>query len=157
MRKFHEYAVSLPLIAVIAGCSGSTSPGETQARSPGSSEAGPSETRTFDDQVQAGLTVYVDRCAGCHGDAGQGTASGPAVVGDGALPLDPPDGAARTTQFRTALDVFTFASQTMPGDAPGSLEPAQMVDVLAFALSANGVTLEEPLSGDNAASIVINE
>jgi len=44
----------------------------------------------------------------------------------------------------------------MPGDDPGSLDMATYVDILAFALSANGVELETPLDADVAADLVIN-
>lgn len=112
---------------------------------------------TFDAQVERGAGLYGEHCAECHGDAGQGTENGPLVVGEGRLPLEPPaDRQVRTAEFRTALDVFVFASENMPGDAPGSLSDEDMVDILAFALFANGVELDEPLGFDNAESIVIN-
>jgi len=113
---------------------------------------------TFEAQVQRGGELYGDHCAKCHGDAGQGTDRAPAVVGEGALPLDPPaERQVRTTQFHTALDVFVFADEYMPGDDAGSLPDEDMVDILAFALFANGVELDEPLGFDNADSVVINE
>lgn len=119
---------------------------------------GDSQTDTFEAQVARGGELYGDHCAKCHGDAGQGTENAPAVVGDDALPLEPPEEReVRTTEFHTALDVFLFADEYMPGDDPGSLPDQEMVDILAFALFANGVELDEPLDFDNANSVVINE
>jgi cytochrome c len=113
---------------------------------------------TFEAQVARGGELYGDHCAKCHGDAGQGTEKAPAVVGDDALPLEPPEERqVRTTEFHTAMDVFLFADEYMPGDDPGSLPDQDMVDVLAFALYANGVDLDEPLSAANADSVVINK
>lgn len=118
---------------------------------------GDSNARTFDDQVTDGVALYGENCAQCHGDAGQGTTDGPPVVGDDALPLDPPaERMFRTEQFETAADIFAFAAVYMPADAPGTLNDQEMLDVLAFALFANGVTLEEPLSTDNAGDIIVN-
>jgi cytochrome c len=116
--------------------------------------------RTFDNQVADGMELYGDNCAHCHGDGGEGTDLAPAVVGtvgDDVLLLDPADDAVRDVQFATALDVFGWVSENMPGDDAGSLETDEYVDILAFALFANGVELDEPLSGDNAGDIVINE
>jgi ubiquinol-cytochrome c reductase cytochrome c subunit len=138
--------VSLPF--ALSACGGSSATAEP-AQSPESAgvadeSAASSEERpqTFDAQVERGGGLYGKYCASCHGDAGQGTDDGPAVVGEGAL-----------ADFETALDVFEFSNEKMPGDNPGSLPAADMVDILAFALSANGVKLDEPLSGENAASI----
>lgn len=115
------------------------------------------EMATFEQQVERGGTLYGTHCAECHGNAGQGTSEAPAVVGEGALPRTPPaTRTVRTAEFETALDVFVFASENMPGDDPGSLADQEMVDILAFALFANGVVLEEPLGFENAGDIVIN-
>jgi mono/diheme cytochrome c family protein len=139
--------VCLAFFAAIVACS-----------SDGDDETDAVDDRTFEQQVADGGELYGMHCAHCHGDAGQGTDDGPQVVGAGALPLEPPEERmVREAEFRTALDVFTFASENMPGDDPGSLSDQQIVDVLAFALFANGVMLEEPLGFDNAADIVINE
>lgn len=123
-----------------------------------SSEDGePIDERTFAQQVEDGGALYGEHCATCHGDAGQGTSDGPAVVGDDALPLRAPSGAKREGKFRTAADIFGFTTAAMPGDDPGSLPDQEIVDILAFALFANGAELEKPLSLENAGSIVVNE
>lgn len=143
--------VCLALCAAIVACASDDDGGSDEETD------GTAEERTFDEQVMAGGELYGTHCAHCHGDAGQGTEDAPAVVGEGALPLEPPaERMVRESEFRTALDVFTFASENMPGDDPGSLSDQEMVDILAFALFANGVTLEEPLDFDNAADVVIN-
>ena len=47
------------------------------------------------------------------------------------------------------------AGANMPADAPGSLTAGEYWAVLAFALSANGITLEEPLTPELAAELTI--
>lgn len=152
LRSISRVALLVAVLAVHTGCSSSDdgSGGDGDA-------TGDGDARTFEDQVADGSALYGTHCAHCHGDAGQGTEDGPQVVGEGALPLDPPEERmVRTTQFVTAADIFAFARENMPGDDPGALTTQEMVDVLAFALFANGVTLEEPLSTENAGDIVVN-
>lgn len=96
---------------------------------------------SVDAQVARGQALFGQHCAKCHGADGTG-ASGPAVVGAGAL-----------AEFGTAAEVFAFADAKMPGDAPGSLPDQDMLAILAFDLHANGVELTEPLSPENAGAI----
>jgi cytochrome c len=134
-------------LVVASGCSSNSD-----------SDAVPEATngRTFEAQVADGMSLYGSRCATCHGDSGQGTGEGPPVVGDEALPRSPRDGQLRGVEFVTALDVFEWVSQNMPADDPGSLATEDYINVLAFALHANGVEPEEPLSAANATEIVLN-
>lgn len=146
--KMSRIAFLLPG-AFLACCSCSSS-----AKHPSSSAAG----STAADQIAAGKAVYVEHCARCHGDAGQGSKKAPALVGQGALPLDPRPGQKRTGQFHSALDVALFATKNMPPDESdrAALSAPQYWSVLAFALSANGVALEKPVGPDNAAAIVLH-
>jgi len=109
-------------------------------------------------QAEAGGPLYGQFCAKCHGDAGQGTDQGPAVVGASALPLDPrPTAKYRKTQFHTAKDVADFVVPNMPPKGP---KPTldQDLAILAFALKANGVDLsgKPALTPDNLSAIVIH-
>jgi mono/diheme cytochrome c family protein len=111
-----------------------------------------------DAQIAQGKDLYGANCASCHGANGEGVKKkkGPAVVGAGALPLDPPKGAKmRKAQFVTAKDIADFVVANMPPKKGGSLKPEEYFAILAFDLSANGITLAEPLTADNAASITI--
>lgn len=113
---------------------------------------------TFAEQVTLGQTAYGKHCANCHGDAGQGTTQGPAVVGlaSGALPLDPPVGAmARTEKFTTLADVADFVVKTMPPGKAGTIDTETLLSVLAFDLKANGIELEEKLTLDLAKTLTI--
>jgi S-disulfanyl-L-cysteine oxidoreductase SoxD len=115
-------------------------------------------TRTFEQQAEEGGALFGEHCAECHGDSGQGTDDAPRLVGEGALPEVPPDDRMfRTGNFNTAADVYAFANQYMPADDPDEVSDSQMVDILAFALSANGIELDEELTTSNAGDVVIHE
>jgi cytochrome c len=107
-------------------------------------------------QIERGKQLYVEHCAKCHGDAGQGTAKGPVVVGKDAFPQHPRPGARRDVEFHTAADVFAWANQHMPGDAPGTLPADELLAIFAFDLTANGVKLDRPLDGPAAQAIVLH-
>src|SRR5687768_5366760 len=110
-------------LSVVAACTGKEPEVPDEATNGG--DRATTQPQTFAEQVAAGEKLYTARCASCHGPGGEGTATGPRVVGveQGALPLDPPAGAkARTAQFKTAADVAGFVVKTMPLDDPGSLD-----------------------------------
>jgi glucose/arabinose dehydrogenase len=110
------------------------------------------------EQIAQGALQYADNCARCHGSDGMGTSLAPAIIGEGALPLDPPpERLLRKTQFSTAADVYMFVSTFMPFDAPGSLSAEAYLSIMAFVLDANGIELSQPVAVENAASIVIHE
>ena len=107
------------------------------------------EPATFADQAKRGGAIYGTTCAKCHGAGGEGTAGAPALVGAGALPGTPPAGRQfRTMAFNTVGDVQRFVKSTMPPKGP-KLSDADAWAVVAFALSANGVTPASPLSAAN--------
>jgi cytochrome c len=113
---------------------------------------------TFDEQVALGEMGFAEYCAKCHGDMGQGTDIAPRLVGldQGALPLDPPASRKiRTEQFVTVGDVANFAVVNMPADAPGSLSTQEYLNILAFDIKANGVTLPQPLTLELADTLTI--
>ncbi len=117
---------------VVSGCGGAS-----PAESPPASAAGAGGS-----QVDRGAKLYGANCASCHGAGGEGSGGAPAVVGSGALPLDPPASAKfRKVQFHTALDVGQWVVKNMPPKAPGSLHEDEYWAILAFDLKANGVDL----------------
>jgi mono/diheme cytochrome c family protein len=134
---------------LFAACSHASSP--APATSPAAPAADPLAA-----QIEQGKGLYVAKCAKCHGDGGQGTKDGPAVVGEGVFPQKPREGSKRDVEFKTAADVFAWASKTMPGDDPGTLSADEMLAVFAFDLTANGVKLTAPLDGTQAAAIVLH-
>ena len=71
-------------------------------------------------QIEQGKQLYVEKCARCHGDAGQGNAKAPPVVGKDVFPEKPRPGAKRDVDFHTAADVFAWTSKNMPGGEASS-------------------------------------
>lgn len=145
--RTETWILGMSCALMMAGCDGGTEPGL---------DAG--AATAFELQVDRGAGLYATHCAGCHGDMGQGTSQAPRLVGlaEGALPLDPPPGAmVRSAQFVTAGDIATFAATNMPADDPGSLATDEYVAILAFALFANGVTMDEALTLEGAAELTI--
>jgi cytochrome c len=142
------------LVLAAAACGGSSSPKEPVE--PNGTGPAP-QVATNDELVAKGGKLYGEKCAKCHGDAGQGTDKGPAVVGEGALPKEPRPGAKRQVVFSTAYDIGAWAMEHMPADNPGSLAPEEYLAILAFDLEANGVELgTEPLTLEGLKSIVIH-
>ncbi|MGE5183385.1 MAG: c-type cytochrome [Acidobacteriota bacterium] len=137
----------LILVAALAACHHETPPPATAATN---------APLTVDAQVAQGKQLYVDHCAKCHGDAGQGSKQAPPVVGKDAFPLDPRPGQKRDTKFHTAADVFAFATKAMPPRKVGSLTTDQYLAIFAFDLTANGIKLDHPLDAAAAQAIVLH-
>ena len=80
-----------------------------------------------DGQATRGKAIFDMRCALCHGERLEG-AAGPPLVGD--VFLGPWDS-------QPLSNVFDKINATMPADAPGTLAPQQVADLVAFILQAN--------------------
>lgn len=140
------------LALACTGCASSTVE-RTEAVHPGSVGV-----QTLESQTDRGALVYAENCAGCHGDAGQGSDKGPPVVGEEALPLDPRTGQKRDAKFRTAFDVYRWTHDNMPPKKADSLTDEEYLAVMAFALTANGVDLDgRTLDAENATAIVLHD
>jgi alcohol dehydrogenase (cytochrome c) len=90
-------------------------------------------------QVKRGDVLYKEQCATCHGDNLEGSGPMPALAGKDFL---------AGWQGKTVGDLFEKTHTTMPATAPGSLTPAQAVDITAYMLAASrykaGTTELEP-------------
>jgi cytochrome c len=159
---FRQSALLFAVLGLATCGSSKSSPAEPEpaaaepAPTPAAADPEPA-VDSFAAQVERGAELYGANCAGCHGADGSGTDKAPPVVGEAALPLDPPAGAKhRDVKFETALDVFKWVVANMPAGDPGSLTDAQYVDILAFDLKANGVELEQPLDAEVAAGLKLH-
>lgn len=81
-------------------------------------------------QAEAGRAIFHETCAICHGDNLQGGA-GPALAGQQFLSVS-------QYQQITAEYFYDFMSTHMPLTHPGSLTPAQYLDIMAYFLEVNG-------------------
>jgi cytochrome c len=90
-------------------------------------------------QASSGKDLYVQHCAACHGSGGEGGPvpgqfgklagmNAPRLVGPGFLP-----------GMKNVGQVYDFAKKKMPGNKPGSLKSNEYLDIISFALQANGV------------------
>ena len=115
-------------------------------------------------QVHAGTRTFKRQCARCHGVDGSGKDNqfkglrAPELIGKGALPCRPrPFQKIRKSNFRTAKDVYDYASASMPADQPAILDAEEYWDVVAYLLQANGRTVDAmPLDATSAAHIVLH-
>jgi mono/diheme cytochrome c family protein len=73
-----------------------------------------------------GERIYLNQCASCHGESGEGV-SAPALIGQDAT----------LEEYATARDFFDYIQATMPRGAPGSLTEQQYLEVTAFLLVKN--------------------
>ena len=78
-------------------------------------------------QATRGSALFQMRCALCHGEKLEGAAC-PPLLGDVFL-------SAHDKQ--PVSDLFAKIRATMPADAPGTLDAAQVADLIAFILQAN--------------------
>jgi hypothetical protein len=86
-----------------------------------------------------GREIFVNRCAKCHGDEGQGDEHGPALKGGiGSLKTDHP---VKTigSYWPYAPTVFDYVRRAMPLDASQSLTPDEAYAITAYLLHINGL------------------
>jgi mono/diheme cytochrome c family protein len=81
-----------------------------------------------DAQAARGQAIYDTQCASCHGAGLKGLAA-PPLAGDVF---------ASTWQGQPLSELSDKIRLTMPADAPGTLTPAQSVDLLAYVLKGGG-------------------
>jgi cytochrome c len=92
----------------------------------------------------AGATIYVQKCAMCHGPKGEGIDKSPKLIG-----REPPPGFVFATDAKApktignywpyATTLYDYIHRTMPLSAPGSLTPVETYSLVAYLLSENGI------------------
>lgn len=82
------------------------------------------------EQAQHGQSVFRDKCGACHGDDLEGGQEAPALMGD-----------AFWSEWdqQTARSLYSRIISTMPPDGPGTLDPKDVIDIVAFVVHKNGV------------------
>lgn len=80
-------------------------------------------------QANQGKTVYVEKCASCHGTM--------ETVTPDMAPLLNDSGFQNLWRDRSLATLFSRISETMPQDKPNTLSPEQTADIVAYILSAN--------------------
>jgi mono/diheme cytochrome c family protein len=88
--------------------------------------------------VSRGREVFVQQCAACHGDKGEGGVGDQLVGGQGTLATAKP---VRTvgSYWPYAPTLFDYIRRAMPQNAPESLSNDDLYAVSAYILSLNGL------------------
>jgi S-disulfanyl-L-cysteine oxidoreductase SoxD len=97
-----------------------------------------------DEQVAAGRDVYVDECAKCHGEQGEG-GTGPLLIG----------GSRRIASYGDTDRLYDYVSRTMPFDDAGSLSEQQYWDSIAYLLDANELLPADVVLGPDSETITL--
>ncbi|MDT8447849.1 MAG: c-type cytochrome [bacterium] len=105
-------------------------------------------------QANQGESLYMERCAQCHGEFGEGVFPyGSLIGGIGSLGTTAPVRSVGSFwPYTTTL--FDYIRRTMPFDAPQSLSPNETYAVTAYVLYLNDlVPIDQPLGPKNLAQI----
>jgi S-disulfanyl-L-cysteine oxidoreductase SoxD len=100
-----------------------------------------------DDQRERGKVIFVERCAKCHGEQGEGKL-GRALIGP----------TANLGGYGTARGLFDYTRKIMPIDAPGRLLESEYWAVLAYILNQNKLLPDGTTLGrQNAAGVRLTQ
>jgi cytochrome c len=88
-----------------------------------------------------GRSVFAQRCAGCHGDKGQGDIGPVLVGGQGTLASAKPLKTVGSF-WPHATSLWNYVNRAMPFNQPGSLSHAQVYSAVAYLLFLNGIVSE---------------
>jgi len=92
-------------------------------------------------QANRGKTVYDEQCAECHGTMKTVTPDMAPLLNDHAF--------QRAWKDRSLADLFDKIRDTMPPNKAASVSPQQLVDLIAYILSANALPAGDmPLADD---------
>ena len=98
------------------------------------------------DQAEAGAAVYRESCAACHLPNLAGSFEAPELAGPNFR---------NTWGARSVSDLVELMRETMPPEAPGSLDEGQYVALAAFILRQNGVAPAQARLGLSSSGRVI--
>jgi cytochrome c len=103
--------------------------------------------------VAQGREIFVNRCAACHGDSGEGGA-GPALKGGiGSLATNDPQKTIGSF-WPYAPSVFGYVFTAMPLNESRSLTADETYAVTAYLLSINGIVGTDAVLGQNNLPLV---
>ena len=91
--------------------------------------------------AKEGRAVYLQKCASCHGDQGQGATAEDLVSGPKPPASDNPSKAIGS-YWPYATTIFDFIRRSMPPAAPGSLSSDELYALTAYLLAANKIIAE---------------
>jgi S-disulfanyl-L-cysteine oxidoreductase SoxD len=108
--------------------------------------------------ADAGATIYVQKCAACHGMKGEGIEKNPKLIGH-----EPAAGFVFATDAKVpktignywpyATTLYDYIHRTMPLNAPGSLGSDEIYSLVAFLLRENGIPAAPTLDAKSLAAV----
>ncbi|HWA75412.1 MAG TPA: cytochrome c [Polyangiaceae bacterium] len=129
-----QRSLVLGLVLVVAGC--------------GAAGANETEMANARNQASTGALLYERSCQDCHGENGQGTKRGPAILGKKRL----------TKKFSNAQKLFDYVAEKMPKDNPGSLDIGQYWNLVTFIVATHRKTIpDNRLSESNAPDVKLKD
>jgi S-disulfanyl-L-cysteine oxidoreductase SoxD len=89
-----------------------------------------------------GAEIFADKCAVCHGPAGEGSQMAPRLVGGQGTLKTPQPVLTIGSYWAFATTIFDFINKAMPRGQEGSLKPDQVYALTAFLLYKNEIVKE---------------
>ncbi len=105
-----------------------------------------------DDPWSRGVVLYGQKCAGCHGEDGEGSEDRPALA---PLRRAPAAGSERKTAFATAADLQAYVRANMPPLEAGSLSDDEAWALTTYLLRQADIAAPAELTAKNAAQVKI--
>lgn len=104
--------------------------------------------------VKEGETLYLERCASCHGEFGEGAGRWPVLAGGaGSLKKDNPEKTVGSF-WPYASTAFDYIQRAMPYGNARSLEPNEVYAIVAYLMFMNDVVKDDfTLSKENFAGV----
>lgn len=104
--------------------------------------------------VKEGEPLYLERCASCHGEFGEGAGRWPVLAGGaGSLRKESPEKTVGSF-WPYASTAFDYIQRAMPYGNARSLEPNEVYAIVAYLMFMNDVVKEDfTLSKENFASV----
>jgi S-disulfanyl-L-cysteine oxidoreductase SoxD len=92
--------------------------------------------------AKEGAEIFAEKCAVCHGPAGQGSPMAPRLVGGKGTLTTPQPVLTIGSYWAFATTIFDFVYKAMPRGQEGSLKPDQAYALTAFLLYKNDIIKE---------------
>jgi cytochrome c len=92
--------------------------------------------------AKEGAEIFAEKCAVCHGPAGQGSQMAPRLVGGKGTLTTPQPVLTVGSYWAFATTIFDFIYKAMPRGQEGSLKPDQAYALTAFLLYKNDIIKE---------------
>jgi cytochrome c len=92
--------------------------------------------------AKEGAEIFAEKCAVCHGPAGQGSQMAPRLVGGKGTLTTPQPVLTVGSYWAFATTIFDFIYKAMPRGQEGSLKPDQAYALTAFLLFKNDIIKE---------------